>query len=90
MPRQPEDPKEEQSDVVMTNAELAEAIKYAFDCAQSGCTIGKNSTASTETMLAHLKELTALQARRAALFVVPSGMVVPPNGQGNGPHDKRD
>lgn len=77
MPRQPEDPKEEQSDVVMTNAELAEAIKYAFDCAQSGCTIGKNSTASTETMLAHLKELTALQARRAALFVVP------PNVGGN-------
>lgn len=55
----------------MTNAELSDAIKYAFDCAQNGRTIGANSTKSTEAMLAHLKELTAIQARRAALFVVP-------------------
>lgn len=71
MPRQPDEAEQEQPDVVMTNAELSAAIKYAFDCAQNGCTIGASSTQSTETMLAHLKELTAIQARRAALFVVP-------------------
>lgn len=73
MPRQPEDPEQEQPDVVMTNVELADAIAFAFESCGRPYICGSPSpgTEPGKVMLAHLKELTAIQARRAALFVVP-------------------
>ena len=73
MPRQPSEPEATECEAMMTNAELADAIAYAFQCCDKGYTGGyqTSTTEAGKTMLAHLKELTAVQARRAALFTVP-------------------
>ena len=56
--------------VVMTNAELAEAIAYAFQCCDQKY-VGGYETSQTnvgEEMLSHLKELLALQRARAGMI----------------------
>jgi hypothetical protein len=66
---------------LLTNAELADAIKYAFDCCvvpySNGYSI-RDSEGRT-TMLAHLKELTTAQAERARML-----MIDPPAEHGEG------
>jgi len=57
--------------VMMTNKELADAIEYAFNrCDQRY--VGGYTTSNTEPgkmMLAHLKELLAIQCERAGMLM---------------------
>jgi len=63
----------EQLDAMMSNDELAAAIKYTFECC-SQTYIGGSKGSDTEAgklMNVHLRTLTDIQASRAAMFQLP-------------------
>lgn len=75
-----QDPEPGVNTAMMTNSELAEAIAFAFECTQRESPTGwPRETDGNKVMLAHLTELTAIQAQRAALFIVsPNNQVERP------------